>query len=255
MPEKIRMGGAVADYRLQAGATYTIFYHYRNVSKDSGPFVIALHGSGSGPLRFMARQGLADPQHDPPLAGRQAMARFLQAGENSLTGKKGAARFAHTLKQGQVASGVLTVRCEKNARLRIYFKHDKWTVPGAGVVSVPDPRKEIAVALTPHAKSVYYRIGVPDAGCDRRMDGTYGMLYAFRVAAPAGRRVRVLFCPRGGKAGLVGSIGGKMTQSGIVGATRWAIFCETKVGKNGVVLTTAPFGGVFYPVELLFQLI
>lgn len=254
-PEKIRMGGAVADASLLGGTTYTVFYHYRNVSRDDGAFVVALHGNQSGPLRFTARQGFADPQHDPPLAGRQAMARFLQAGENRLTGKNGTARFASQLKHGQVASGIITVRCDKAARLRIYFKHDKWTVPGAGVVSVADPRKEIAVLLSQESRSQYYRIGLPDAGCDRRLDGTYGMLYAFRVAAPEGRRIRVLFSPRGGKAGMVGSIGGKMTQSEIVGPTRWAIFCEATVGKNGVVFTTAPFGGVFYPVELLFQLI
>ena len=123
------------------------------------------------------------------------------------------------------------------------------------MVAVADPHKQIDVALSADSKSCYYRIGLPDAGSDRRLDGTYGMLYAFKVAAPEGRRVRVLFSPRGGKAGMVGSIGGKMTQSGIVGPAQWAIFCEATVGKNGMVLTTAPFGGVFYPVELLFQLI
>ena len=254
-PEKIRMGGAVADAHLLAGTTYTIFYHYRNVSQNGGEFVVALHNTESGPLRFTARKGMADPQRDPPLAGRQAMARFLQAGENVFTGKHGTARFGHLLKNKQVASGILSIKCEKTARLRIYFRHDKYTVPGAGVVAVADPHKQIEVALSQTSRTCYYRIGLPDAGSDRRLDGTYGMLYAFKVAAPAGRRVRVLFSPRGGKAGMVGSIGGKMTQSGIVGAAQWAIFCETTVGKDGMVLTTAPFGGVFYPVELLFQLI
>ena len=80
------------------------------------------------------------------------------------------------------------------------------------------------------------------------------MLYAFRIAAPEGRKVRVSFSPRGGKGGLVGSVNGNMQQSRIIPATHWRVFCEAKAGKNGVNLTTAPFGGVFYPVELMFQL-
>lgn len=90
----------------------------------------------------------------------------------------------------------------------------------------------------------------------RHLDGTYGMMYAFKVDAPAGRRVRVSFSPRGGKAGLVGSLNGALRQSSIIPATRWKVFCEAVVGKNGsMVLTTSPFGGVFYPVELVFQLL
>jgi hypothetical protein len=90
----------------------------------------------------------------------------------------------------------------------------------------------------------------------KHLDGTYGMLYAFKVDAPPGRKVRVSFSPRGGHAGLVGSVGGIMRQSRIVGAAGWAVFSEVKVGKSGLVsLTTAPFGGVFYPVELVFQLL
>ena len=108
------MGGAYADALLTAGTTYTIFYHYRNLSRTGGPLVIALHGTNPGPLKFSARKGMADPQRDPPLAGRQAMARFLQAGENAFVGKKGTAHFSSTLKNGQVASGILTVKCEKN---------------------------------------------------------------------------------------------------------------------------------------------
>ena len=253
-PEKMRIAGAYADARLQGGHTYTIFYHYKNVSSETGAFVVALHGSPQTPFKFMARQGFADPQHDPPLAGRQAMARFLSAPERDFNGK-GGARFAYALPSRQVASGVLTVRCEGDARLRIYFKHDRWTVPHAEAIIVDAPRREIDVDLSPDNKRQTFRIGQPERGMNRRMDGTYGMLYAFRVAAPPGRRIRVSFSPRGGKGGLVGSMGGTMHQTGIVRATDWAVYGETTVGKSGgVTLTTAPFGGVFYPVELVFQL-
>lgn len=253
-PERISQPGAHADALLAAGKTYTIFYHYKNMTASSGPFVIALHGSG-GPLQFTARQGMADAQRDPPNAGRQAMARFLSAPERTMTGRAGTARYAYTLAPRQVASGILQVKCEKATRLRIYFRHDRWTVPGARAVAVEAPRREIDIPLTTDAKQQYFRIGEPEPGMSSHLDGTYGMLYAFKVAAPEGRRVRVAFSPRGGKGGMVGSINGRMRQSGIIPATHWRVFCETIVGPNGMVLTTSPFGGVFYPVELLFELI
>jgi hypothetical protein len=88
----------------------------------------------------------------------------------------------------------------------------------------------------------------------RHLDGTYGVIYSFRVNAPVGSKVRVAFSPRGGKSGLVGTVDGAMHQSRIVGAAVWSSFSDTVVGKDGMVVTTLPFGGVFYPVELLFQL-
>jgi hypothetical protein len=253
-PEKMRMPGAYADAKLEPGQTYVVFYHFKNVTGTSGPFVIALHGADAKPLRFTARQGFADPQHDPPTAGRQAMARYLSAPERLMTGAKGNARFAYRLGDRQVASGVLTVRTESAARLRIYFRHDRWDVAGARVVAVEAPRREIEIALSSQAATQYFRIGEPEDGMSRHLDGTYGMLYAFRIAAPEGRKVRVSFSPRGGKGGLVGSVNGNMQQSRIIPATHWRVFCEAKAGKKGVNLTTAPFGGVFYPVELMFQL-
>ena len=253
-PERIRVAGAYADAPLIGGRTYTIFFHYRNIARDPGPFVIALQGAKGKRLNLRVRQGLADPQHNPPLAGRQAMARYLSAPERTYSGR-GGAHFAYRLAHGQTASGIMTVRADSDARLRIYYKHDRWTVPHARVLEVESPRREVAVDLSADAVRQYYRIGEPSAGEDRRLDGTYGMLYAFKVAAPEGRRVRVSFSPRGGQAGMVGSINGAMRQTGIVPTARWKIFCEASVGKHGVVLTTAPFGGVFYPVELLFQLL
>jgi hypothetical protein len=253
-PEKMRSAGAYADAKLEKGLTYTVFYHFKNVSGTSGPFVIALHGAEPKPLHFTARQGFADPQHDPPTAGRQAMARYLSAPERPMVGPKGNARFAYHLANRQVASGILTVQTETPARLRIYFRHDQWDVRGAHVVAIAAPRREIEIALSARVDKQYFRIGEPEESLSRRLDGTYGMLYAFRIAAPEGRKVRVSFSPRGGKGGLVGSVNGNMQQSRIIPATHWRVFCVAKAGKNGVNLTTAPFGGVFYPVELMFQL-
>jgi hypothetical protein len=254
-PERIRLPGAYADAPLVAGRTYTVFLHYRNGTRSAGPMVIALQGSRGRPITLDVRKGVADPRLDPSLAGRQAMARFLSAPSRRYVGK-GGARFPIPLKPKQVASGVITVRTNQDARLRIYFRHNRWTVPQARVIALDAPRREVPVVLSPDAKRHYYRIGVPEAGMNRRLDGTYGLLYAFKVDAPPGRKVRVSFSPRGGKAGLVGSMGGVMRQSRIVGTAGWAVFNEVTVGKSGIVsLTTSPFGGVFYPVELLFQLL
>jgi hypothetical protein len=254
-PEKIKMPGVHADAQLKAGKTYTIFYHYKNVTSSGGQLVIGLNGTAGKPLGFTARKGFADPQWDPPLAGRQAMARYLSAGEKHYVGKKGSGHFDFNLGRRQVASGLLTVRCDSDARLRIYFRHSKWSVPGASAIVVEAPRRDIAVELSKDSKRFSFRIGQPEAGMHRQLDGTYGMLYAFKVNAPTGTRVRVSFSPRGGKAGLVGSLNGALRQSNIVPATSWKVFCEAIVGKNGVTLTTAPFGGVFYPVEVVFQII
>jgi len=112
------------------------------------------------------------------------------------------------------------------------------------------------VTLSPGTgRRQYFRIGVPEPNMNRQMDGTYGMVYSFKVSAPPGRRVRVAFSPRGGKAGLVGTVGGALKQSRIVGAAAWKTFSEAVVGKNGLVITTLPFGGVFYPVEVAFLLL
>lgn len=254
-PERITLPGAYATYKLEPGEEYVIFFHYKNYTGGTGPFVLALHGDPGKPLKLTSRKGFADPQWDPPSAGRQAMARFLSAPEKSLVGKKGFARFDFKLGSKQVASGILRVRTDSPARLRVYFRHDKWDVKGSQVVAVTAPRREVEIALGKEAKKLYYRIGEPgDDMQHQHFDGTYGMLYAFRIAAPEGRKVRVSFSPRGGKGGLVGSINGKTMQSDIVPATHWRVFSETIVGKNGVILTTSPFGGVFYPVEIMFEL-
>jgi hypothetical protein len=253
-PEKIRMPGAYADAQLLGGRTYTIFFHYRNVTAGSGPLVVAFHGSKGKRLHLKVRKGIADPRRDPSLAGRQAMARFLSGRSIPLTGK-GGARFAMRLGTREVASGILAVRASQDVRLRIYYRHNRWTVPGARAVAVDTPRRQVHIALSPQSKSQRFRIGEPEAGMSRHLDGTYGLLYAFKIQAPPGRRIRVSFSPRGGKAGLVGSVNGALRQSSIIPATRWKVFCEAVAGKNGVNLTTAPFGGVFYPVELVFQLL
>jgi hypothetical protein len=255
-PEKITMPGAHADTLLQKGRSYKIFFHYRNVTGAGGPLVVALHGTNGKPLKFMARKGFGDPRIDPTLAGRQAMARYLSSPAKPFVGKKGAARFQMPLAHKQVASGVMTVRPDQDTRLRIYFRHNKWSVPSARVVSVDQPRRNVDVALSKEQKRQAYRIGQPEEGMPRHLDGTYGMTYAFKVNAPAGRKVRVSFSPRGGKAGLVGSVNGSLMQTAIVPAASWKVYHEGVVGKNGVLnLTTSPFGGVFYPVEIVFQLL
>lgn len=252
-PERLKAGGAYADSPLKAGRTYRIFFHYRNSSAKAGPLVVAFQSAAATSLRLDVQKGLADPHRDPAHAGRQAMARFMQAPSHQYSGK--AVRFPLTLQPHQVASGVLTVRgLTQDARLRIYFRNNDRTVPGARVVAVDAPRREFAVTLRPGSRQQYFRIGKPEPGMSKHLDGTYGMVYTFKVDAPAGSRVRVAFSPRGGQAGLVGTFGGILRQSPIVGAAAWTLFTEAVVGKNGLVLTTLPFGGVFYPVELAFQL-
>ena len=253
-PEKIRMPGVVADAKLIGGRTYTIFFHYRNGTSGRAPLVVAFQGSKNKPLNIAVRKGIGDARTDPSVAGRQAMARFLSGAQRHYRGK-GGARFAIGLKPLQVASGIMTVRADQDTRLRIYYRHGRWTVPGARAVAVAAPRREVQIALTADSKRQTFRIGQPVAGMSKHMDGAYGLVYTFRVAAPPGRRVRVSFSPRGGKSGMVGSINGLLRQSGIVPAASWKVFCEAVAGRNGVNMTTSPFGGVFYPVELVFQLL
>lgn len=304
-PERIRMGGTHAETRLKAGRTYRIFFHYKNNTKVKAPLVVALKGEPGQSVSILTRKGIADPQRDPPNAGRQAMARFLKAPQRRYGGRE-SVRFPIMLKPGQIASGVLLVRVESperppvlepaepsippvppqepadgqkleqfgreeplepdvlepaedpevpSVRLWIYFRHNRYTVPGARVVSVPSPRRDYQVVLSPKVKRCYFRIGVPEPGMSRHLDGAYGQIYSFKVSAPAGRKVRVAFSPRGGQGGLVGTVDGKLRQSRIVGATAWTVFADAVVSKKGLVITTLPFGGVFYPVELTFQLL
>lgn len=255
-PERMLSGGAYADAHLTGGQTYRIFFHYRNGTPSTAPLVVAFHGSAGKPLTLAVRKGMATPQMDPSEAGKQAMARFLKSPQKHYVGSKGAARFPLTLDRLEVASGVLSVRADQDVRLRIYFKHNNKVVPGAQVVAVDAPRRDYAIALTPgKQQQQYFRIGVPEKGMSKHMDGTYGLVYSFKVSAPAGSKVRVAFSPRGGKSGLVGTINGVLRQSRIVGAAVWSGFAEAVVGKDGLVVTTLPFGGVFYPVELVFQLV
>jgi len=255
-PERITMPGIYANAKLAPGETYTIFYHYKNYTGNSGEFVVGLQSVTGEPIQATIKRGIADPQRDPPSAGRQAMARFLSAPERTVPGAKGYVRFDAHLGNRQVASGILMVRVNKPTRLLIYHRHSKWDVKDARVIEVVAPRKQIEIALSNEVKKSYYRIGEPEEEMvQRHFDGTYGMLYAFRVDAPQGSKVRVAFSPRGGKGGLVGSVNGNTIWSEIIPAAHWRVFHETVVGKNGLILTTAPFGGVFYPVELLFELL
>jgi hypothetical protein len=253
-PERIRQGGAHADAQLKAGQTYRIFFHYRNGTRRTGPLVVSVQGTAGKPLPVTVKKGIGDPHTDPGHAGRQAMARFLKAPEKQYVGP-GRVRFPITLKPLQVGSGVLTVRTKEDARLRIYYAHNRNVVKGAKVVAIDAPRREYEVVLTPESGQQYFRIGLPVAAGKTPMDGAYGVAYSFKVNAPPGSKVRVAFSPRGGKAGVVGTVGGLLRQTPIVGASAWARFSDAVVGKDGLVVTTLPFGGVFYPVELAFKLL
>jgi len=251
-PEKLRAPGAYADAKLTAGKTYRIFYHYRNVSSTAGPFVIAFQGSTGKPLTLLLHKGIAEPGIDPPLAGRQAVSRFLTATTQTYRGM-GYARFGYPVPPRGVASGILTVRADQDVRFRLYFRNGRRVLPTARVVAVNTPHREQAVTLSASTAAHYVRIGLPEAAANL-FDGAYGLIYSFHVSAPAGRRVRIAFSPRGGKAGLVGTVDGRVRQSRIV-ESGWTVFSESIVGPKGLVLTTLPFGGVFYPVELAFRLL
>jgi hypothetical protein len=253
-PERLESNGVYAESKLTGGKTYRIFFHYRNASGSTGPLVMAFQGSVGKPLRLEMRKGIAKPNTDPPLAGRQAMARYMKSPNEVFVGK-GGARFPVTLGPWQVASGVVTVRTDQDVRFRIYFKDANRTIKGATVVPVASARHDVVVDLKKDGKPVYYRIGVPDNDLRKRMDGTYGVVYAFAIKAPVGSRVRITFSPRGGHSGLVATIGNALFQSDIVDASQLVVFAEATVGKDGLALTTIPFGGVFYPVEVAFHLI
>lgn len=257
-PERIRDAGTYADAKLVAGQTYTIFYHFRNSSRDSGDFVVQFKSPTDEAFSFSSKQGLADPTTDPPSVGRQAMARYLRAPEKSIVAERGVARFTYKLAHHQVASGMMTIKPDKNLRLRIFYKHDKWDAPKMRTLVLDSPRCEIEVPLGPEATRQSFRIGMPerDMNRSRLRDGSYGMIYAFKIAAPEGRKVRIGFIPRGGKSGLVGMLGGDLIMSDIYEAYQRATFCEATIGPKGELqFTTSPFGGVFYPVELTFQLL
>ncbi len=257
-PERIRDAGTYADARLLAGQSYTVFYHYRNTSNDTGDFVVQLKSLTDESFNFSSKQGLADPESDPPSVGRQAMARYLRAPEKPVSAAKGVARFTYKLSHHQVASGMMTIKADKNIRLRIYYKHDKWDAPRMRTLVIDSPRCEIAVPLKGELVRQSFRIGLPerDTNRTRLRDGSYGMIYSFKIAAPEGRKVRIGFIPRGGKAGIVGMLGGDLIVSEIYEAYERGTFCDAMVGPKGEIqLTTSPFGGVFYPVELTFQLL
>ena len=254
-PERIVAPGTYADTQLRAGQTYTVFFHYNNTTRGRGDLVVALSGDAGTPLVFAARRGFANAHRDPTIAGRQAMARYLSAPVKSYRGKKGTAHFGMSVGSRQTASGVVSFTAQSDARLRIYWRHNKWTVPGARVIAVDSPRRNVDILLAKGQAGERYRIGVPDAGMNKRLDGTYGMMYSFKVDAPPGSRVRVSFSPRGGHGGMVGSVNGSLHQTDIVPAAHWKVFCEAIVGAGGLTLTTSPFGGVFYPVELFFRIL
>lgn len=251
-PEKIRGSGVVGDAWLEPQRTYTVFYHYRNVSGRTADFVVALRRGERGPLGIVVRRGIADPRRDPPTAGRQAMARLFENPERRLVAADGEARFVTRLRDRQVASGVLIVTAEERARLRLFFNNESKVAPGMRVVVVDSPRHDIEIPLRGSSRQIY-RIGAAEDGVDRTRDGAYGSLYAFRIDAPEGQRVRVSFSPRGGKGGIVAALDGRLVQSGIVPAARRRVLASAVAGKDGLLLMTSPFGGVFYPVELVFE--
>ncbi len=253
-PERVRTRGVLASAYLEPGKTYQVFYHYRNETGRSTEFVVALSGTSAGPLAFTARQGLADPTDDPPSAGEQAMARYFNRRDTPFVAQDGTARFAYRLGQRDVASGVLTLTAKTRAKLALYVGNNDALVPGAQTMLIDTPRCDVEIPLSKNNPRQTYRIGKPESGLDSRMDGSYGMIYAFKLDAPVGSRVRVSFSPRGGQSGLVGTLNGALVRTPILQATEHAVVCEAKIGPGGTMLVTSPFGGVFYPVELTFEL-
>jgi hypothetical protein len=254
-PERLTIPGIYGETRLASGKTYRIFFHYRSDGASQGPLTLALVRSDHAPFSVAVRKGIAPVSNDPPRAGQEALARYLGARTEALRARQGTARWTLDLKPWQVASGVLTVRADKEVRLRISFANGTRPVAGAHIAAVPSPRRETHVALQNTGDRAWVRIGDRAPEWDRQIDGAYGLVYAVRVDAPLGRRVQVTFSPRGGQAGVVASLGGKLWQSGIVAARQSAVLAESVVGKDGLSLVTIPFGGVFYPVELCFRLL
>jgi hypothetical protein len=265
-PERIKTAGIYSEAILEPGRTYTIFYHYYNVSGGSDylnmRFRTAKDATGQvgvkrPPLSFLLRQGTADPRRDPCEAGRQAMARFMSSPEGSYTAPDGEAIFRYRVGNRQTISGMLSVTPEERVSVTVYFRHDKWTVKNGQTVLIDAPRYEVEIPLAYAAgmQEQKYRIGLPEPDASQHYDGTYGVLYSFKIAAPENSRVRIFFTPRGGKAGMVGSLNGELLSSDIIEAGQTQFLCETTVSKDGTMFITSPFGGVFYPVELVFQLL
>ncbi|GAB4458474.1 MAG: hypothetical protein OHK0029_19750 [Armatimonadaceae bacterium] len=255
-PERISRHGVYAEATVPAGQWTRIFFHYRNTTAATGPLIVGFLGSAGVPLAVEVRKGIADPSNDPPTVGQQAMVRYMAAETTTFYGEKGYIRFPMALRPWQVGSGVLTVRAlNQDVQMRIYFGNARGTVPGMRVAQFKTPLREMDVALSDEKIQDFVRIGMPEPELRQQIDGTYGFLYAIRVRAPEGRKVRVLFSPRGGHSGLVGWWNGVMAQSRIAPVASWSVFGEATVGKDGLVLWTSPFGGVFYPVELAFHLI
>jgi hypothetical protein len=262
-PERIKTSGIYSEATLEPGRTYTIFYHYYNVSGGSDYLNMRFRtakdvtSNKRAPLAFRLRQGTADPRRDPCEAGRQAMARFMSSPEGLYSTPDGEAIFRYRVGNRQTISGMLSVTPEERVSVTVYFRHDKWMVKGGQTVLIDAPRYEVEIPLSDAAgmQEQKYRIGLPEPDANQHYDGTYGVLYSFKLAAPENRRVRIFFTPRGGKSGVVGSLNGELLSSDIIEAGQTQFLCETTVGKDGAMLITSPFGGVFYPVELIFQLL
>ncbi|MDX1934597.1 MAG: hypothetical protein SFU56_18515 [Capsulimonadales bacterium] len=265
-PERLTRPGAYADARLIGGRTYRIFFHYRNMKRSSAPLTLAFHGTAGAPLTVSLRKGIADPQNDPPRAGRQALTKYLRARSVPVTGRNGSIALPLTLRSFDTASGILTVRPSADCRFRVLFDGGRQTVRGARVTEVPAPRREVTIRLSETRPARFFRIGRPDdlpeqhaprsgnVSARDRMDGSYGLLYSFHVRTPPGRRVRITFSPRGGQSGMVALVDGSVRSSNIVPPAGLALFAETTVTDAGLHLVTMPFGGVFYPVEIAFHL-
>lgn len=194
-PERLTMPGTAAETTLTKGKTYRIFFHYRSGMKTTEPLVLSFTGSKGRPFHVEMRSGVGDPNRDPTLVGRQAMARYLTAPRKRLTADRtGRVRVPITLQPRETASGVVSVVADHDVRLRIYLRHDRWTLPRAKVVAFDAPKRVMTVALTRAVRRQYRRIGLPEPGTKT----IYGLLYAIRVDAPQGSHVRIDFSPRGG---------------------------------------------------------
>lgn len=252
-PERLTRFGAYADAPLAAGRPYRVFYHFHNTTRRTAPLVVALVGTEKKPVRAVVRKGVGDWCASPRSAGQTAMQRFLSAPTVAYKGN-GVVRFAAPLAPHHVASGVMTVRCAQDARLRIFFGDNRRVVPDARVVAADAPRRQVRVKLTAKNGPQYVRIGQPDAKMSPLLDGAYGFLYDFQITAPKGRTVHVTFSPRGGHAGLVATVNGKLINAPIAAPASVVPLASFLMGNRPLRLVTLPFGGVFYPVEIAFRL-
>jgi len=251
-PERIRRPSILAESRLPAHRTATIFFHFRNQSGRSGPLRVEFVALDGTPLELVARKGIAVPRRDPPAVGREAMARLFRRPESVWRGGTGRVAWSQSVRAGAVASGVIVATPDRDARLRIVFANGTRPAKGMHVARVIAPTQSVEIPLR-IANTQTYRIGLAEAGSDWTRDGSYGNVYRFRIDAPAGERIRISFSPRGGKAGLVGTLGNRLIASGIVPPRSRRTVANAVVGEAGLVFQTAPFGGVFYPVELRFD--